>query len=273
MKLLELLSLKMKEPVAFKSISESWFHYLALLIVVFMIIWSVRYFKSKDQEGIKKYLLIFAIILIAFEVYKQVIFTYQNDWTYRWYAFPYQFCSIPMYVSLLAALTKRQKIFDMALAFLATYGLFAGTAVMMYPQDVFIETIGINIQTMVHHGGISVVGFSLILAKKVPYNIKTVLKASVMFSVVVLVAIILNFIHNTWIAQGTFNMFFINPKYDNHIPVLSLIQPLVGDITFIFVYYFGFTLVALIVFMTVISSIMFIERQAILIKKTQTKQA
>lgn len=273
MKLLDLLSSKMKEPVAFKSLAESWFHYLAILIVILMIIWSINYFKNTNHKGIKKYLLIFSIVLLVFEIYKQVIFTYQNNWVYRWYAFPYQFCSVPMYVSLLAALTKRQKIFDMSLAFLATYGLFAGSAVMLYPQDVFIETIGINIQTMVHHGGISALGFSLILAKKVPYNIKTVLKASVLFSVVVGLAVILNFIHNTWISEGTFNMFFINPKYDNHIPVLSLIQPLVGDVAFIFVYYFGFTAVALIVYMAVISSITLIEKQAILIKKTQTKQA
>jgi uncharacterized membrane protein len=66
-------------------------------------------------------------------------------------------------------------------------------------------------------------------------------------------------------------MFFINPKFDNHIPVLSLIQPLVGDVVFIFVYYFGFTMVALIVFVTIISSIVFIEKQSVYIKKLQTK--
>jgi hypothetical protein len=271
MNILELLSLKMKEPVAFKSLSESWFHYLALIMTILLIVWSIKYFKKSDTKKIKRYLLIFSIILLGFELYKQSIYFYQSEWSYPWYIFPFQFCSIPMYVALLASLTKNDKIYEMSLAFLATYGLFAGTAVMLYPQDVFIETIGINIQTMVHHGGISALGFSLILSKKVSYNVKTVFKASILFSVVVLTAVLLNTIHNTWIAQGTFNMFFINPKFDNHIPVLSLIQPLVGDVVFIFVYYFGFTMVALIVFVTIISSIVFIEKQSVYIKKLQTK--
>jgi hypothetical protein len=273
MKILDLLSLEMKEPVAFQSLQESWFHYLALLLVIIMIIWSVKYFKNNEEIGIKKYLFIFSIILIVFEIYKQIIFTYQNGWIYMWYAFPFQFCSIPMYVSLLASLTKNEKIYKMALAFLATYGLFAGTAVMLYPADVFVHTIGINIQTMVHHGGISIIGFSLIISKKVSYHIKTILSASVLFTIVVVIAIMLNFIHNTWIQEGVFNMFFINPRYENHIPVLSLIQPLVGDATFIFIYDFGFTIVAYIVFIMITSIIKAIEKQSGLIKKLDTKKA
>lgn len=273
MKILDLLSLEMKEPVAFKSLQESWFHYLALLIVIVMIIWSVKYFKDKEAEGIKKYLFIFSIILIVFEIYKQIIFTYQNGWNYTWYAFPFQFCSIPMYVSLLASLTHSQRVYKISLAFLATYGLFAGTAVMLYPGDVFIDTIGINIQTMVHHGGISILGFSLIISKKVKYEIKTIMNASILFSVVIGIAIILNFIHNTWIHEGVFNMFFINPRYENHIPILSIIQPLVGDIAFILVYYFGFTLVSYVVFIMITSMVRFTEKQKVLIKNLQIKKA
>jgi len=271
MNILDLLSLKMKEPIAFKSFSESWFHYLALIIVVFMVVWTVNYFKNSDTKRIKRYLLIFSVTLLVFELYKQIIYSYQNGWSYPWYIFPFQFCSVPMYVALLASITKNKKVYEMSLAFLATYGLFAGTAVMLYPQDVFIETIGINIQTMVHHGGISALGFSLVLSRKVSFHLKTVVKASILFSVVVLTAVLLNMIHNTWITQGTFNMFFINPKFDNHIPVLSSIQPLVGDVAFVFVYYFGFTMVALIVFMAIISSIVFIEKQIVYIKKLQAK--
>jgi hypothetical protein len=83
----------------------------------------------------------------------------------------------------------------------------------------------------------------------------------------------LNFIHNTWIQEGVFNMFFINPRYENHIPVLSLIQPLVGDATFIFIYDFGFTIVAYIVFIMITSIIKAIEKQSGLIKKLDTKKA
>ncbi|BCR35840.1 hypothetical protein MPAN_007330 [Mariniplasma anaerobium] len=119
---------------------------------------------------------------------------------------------------------------------------------MLHPGDVFVDTIGINIQTMIHHGGIAIVGFSLLFSKQVSYKINTLIKASVVFSIVVLIAILLNAIFNTWINDGTFNMFFINPKFTSNIPILFDIQPHVNAVVFNLIYYFGFTLVALIVF-------------------------
>jgi hypothetical protein len=66
--------------------------------------------------------------------------------------------------------------------------------------------------------------------------------------VLLLIAVLLNTIHNNWIGDGTFNMFFINPKYENGIPILELVQPLVGPISFIIIYYLGFTMLAGIIF-------------------------
>ncbi|MCK7485244.1 MAG: hypothetical protein MZU97_06565 [Bacillus subtilis] len=64
-----------------------------------------------------------------------------------------------MYVALFAGLTKNKKIQQALINFLqGPTGMFAGLAVMLYPNDVFITTIGINIQTMVHHGAMMVVG-------------------------------------------------------------------------------------------------------------------
>ena len=50
---------------------------------------------------------------------------------------------------------------DSAMAFMMTFSLFGGLVVMAYPNDVFIETIGINLQTMIHHGLQVVLGIYL----------------------------------------------------------------------------------------------------------------
>ena len=43
--------------------------------------------------------------------------------------------------------------------------------IMLYPSSVFIErVIGINIQTMVHHGLIAVIGLALLLTKNAYQN-------------------------------------------------------------------------------------------------------
>ncbi|OHE41829.1 MAG: hypothetical protein A2Y16_05925 [Tenericutes bacterium GWF2_57_13] len=227
----------------YQSLALSWFHYLALAIAVLFAVMAVIRLKNANDLQLRRFLLIFAGLLLSFEAYKQLIFSYQASWGYQWYIFPFQFCSTPMYVALFAGLTKNKKIQQALINFLGTYGLFAGLAVMLYPNDVFVTTIGINIQTMVHHGAMMVVGIAL-LANKVKLTSNSIIGATTVFSVLVTMAILMNYVHNTWIAVGTFNMFFINPLIRNHLPVLSLIEPLVPHVIFVIIYIVGFAFVA-----------------------------
>lgn len=273
MHILELLNIEMNKPIAYESFGQSWFHYLSLLLTILLSLWSIKYLKHKSIKQVKAYMLVFSLILITFEIYKQIIFTYQNSWDYMWYIFPFQFCSIPMYVGLVAGLTKSQKIFNASLAFLATYGLFAGIAVMLYPSDVFVTTMGVNIQTMVHHGGMVVVGIALIYSGQVKLNLKSFFKAASVFSIVVTIAVLLNTIHNTWINEPTFNMFFINPRYGNHLPILSSIEPLVSGFIFVIIYYLGFSMVALIVYFMNLFMINRVDKDLKRLKKLTPKKA
>ena len=241
--ILNFLNQDMNRPVPYQGLAMSWFHYTALSLAVIATIVLVTRMKNADDQKLRRFLLTFAGLLLSFELYKQLIFSFQANWDYQWYAFPFQFCSTPMYVALFAGLTKNKKIQQALINFLGTFGLFAGLAVMLYPNDVFVSTIGINIQTMVHHGAMMVVGITL-LAHQVKLTSKSIISAAAVFSILVTIAIVMNFVHNTWIAEGTFNMFFINPLYDNHIPVLTLIEPLVPHFFFVIIYIVGFAFVA-----------------------------
>ncbi|MBN2696185.1 MAG: YwaF family protein [Bacilli bacterium] len=241
--ILDFLNGQMNTPVPYQSLSQSWFHYLALSSAVLASVLAVRWLKKADESQLRRFLLVFASLLLTFEVYKQLIFSFQADWNYQWYIFPFQFCSTPMYIALIAGLTKNKKIQQAFINFLATYGFFAGLAAMIYPNDVFVATIGINIQTMIHHGAMMVVGIALLL-NKVKLVPTSIVSATAVFSVLAVLAILLNFVHNTWIAEGTFNMFFINPQYNNHLPVLTSIEPLVPHFVFVLIYIVGFAFVA-----------------------------
>ncbi len=243
--ILELLNTQMNRPVMYGSFAESWFQYLSLfLFLLTMVILTIRY-RHADERKLQLFLRTMAIIMIVFELYKQINFTYVNNWHYQWYAFPFQFCSTPMYIALIASFLKKGEVRNAMYMFLATFGFFAGAAVMFYPSTVYTSTVGINIQTMVHHGGMAVMGMVL-LANHVPLDIKSFLKGTYVFVMLTLFAIILNGMHNLWIQDGSFNMFFINPLYHSEIPVLNLFQPLVPTIIYILIFIFGFSLVAYI---------------------------
>jgi hypothetical protein len=93
---------------------------------------------------------------------------------------------------------------------LATYALFAGVLVMLYPGGVFTETIGINIQTMLHHGTMIVIGVFLYATKSVKMQHKTVVYGAPVFAALLLTALILNAV---FAALGdpdaNFNMFYL----------------------------------------------------------------
>ncbi len=198
MNIIDYFNGKMNTPNFYGSFNSSWFHYLAILLIIIFSYLFLKSLKNINSKDLNKKILTFSIILIVFEIYKQIIFLYNNNWEYQWYVFPFQFCSVPIYVSLLAYFVKNEKIKESLINFLATFSLFAGLAVIIYPGDVFTEIIGINVQTMVHHGSMVVLGIGLLVYK---VNLKwiSMLRGIIVFVIILGIASLLNFLFNTFI--------------------------------------------------------------------------
>ena len=239
-KILSVLDIRMETPQPY-----GWFHILFFVLSFLAIVPLAG--KNLSPKGIRRTVLVTAIIVTVLEIYKQInySFSYKNGITfdYQWYAFPFQFCSTPMYVGLLAGLTKKGKLHESLCAYLATYALFAGLSVMFYPTSVFISTIGINIQTMICHGSMITIGIYLLYSGYVPLQHKTILKALPVFAVTVGLAMIMNEVaYRTGLLETEeFNMFFISPYCDPHLPVYSVVQTLVPFPFCLIIYIAGFT--------------------------------
>ncbi len=241
--LLRILDASMTTPGLF-----GWFHILWLVITAVTTVLLCRFAKNSQRQVV----LYTAVFVIVLEIYKQInySFSYENGiaYDYQWYAFPFQFCSTPMYIGLLAGLV-RGKLHRVLSAYLATFALFAGLCVMIYPGDVFISTIGINIQTMICHGSMVAVGIYLLVTGYVPLEHKTVLRGAAVFAVCVAAAMVLNEIaHASGLLETeTFNMFFISPYCDPSLPVYSLVQQAVPYPLCLVIYIAGFTAAAWII--------------------------
>ena len=240
---------RMATPTTF-----GWFHIMWLVIMVAACTLVYVFRKRFTQRAVSNILLITGIIVIIFEVYKQVVFSSfhyvgggASYFEYSWYTFPFQFCSTPMLVMLLAGIFRKGLFNDAMKSYLATFALFGGLCVMAYPGDVFVPTIGINIQTMVCHASMVVVGFMLWATKSVEFNFKTLLKAVCVFVVFVALALGMNVL---WHFYGdpaqTFNMFYISPYTPCTLPLLSMIYPKVPYFLFLIIYIIGFALAAMV---------------------------
>ena len=204
-----------------------WFHFLCIGLVILTTVLLCVFARKFGDKGARVVVLTYSIATILLEVYKMLNFSYNwetNTWDFQWYAFPFQFCSTPMYVGLIAGCLKKCKFQEFLYSYLASFSLLAGIAVMLMPTTVYVETIGINIQTMVCHGGMIIVGFYLYATKAVVPTIKTWLKAMAVFGVTASIAMILNLSLYKAVAPETFNMFFISPYYNCELPLLQDIQ-------------------------------------------------
>lgn len=224
---------------------------LVIIITTLLCLYAVKH--RNDQEKLVRFtrivVLTYSILGIILEIYKQLNFSFNStsgEWSYQWYAFPFQFCSTPMYVGLIAGCCKEGGFQKFLYSYLATFALFAGLSVMFYPGDVFTRTIGINIQTMVCHGGMVVMGIYLWFSKQVKFEFKTILKALSVFCVLVAIALIMNIIYNSTGNTATFNMFFISPYLPCTLPILNMIYEMVPYPVFLIIYIIGFTLAAFI---------------------------
>lgn len=242
---LRILDLSMECPTLY-----GWFHLLWLAITVLAAVALCRWCRKEDAPRV---LLIIAIVVALLEVYKQVNYSFSYTdgiaYDYQWYAFPFQFCSTPMYIGLLAGLTRKGKVHRAACAYLATFAVFAGLCVMFYPGDVFVSTIGINIQTMICHGSMIFQGVYLLYSGYVKLEHKTILRAAGVFVICVGIAVVLNEIaYRTGLLETeTFNMFFVSPYCAPSLPVYSLVQGVVPFPWCLIIYIVAFTLAAYLI--------------------------
>ena len=265
---LKVLNTQMPKPTGFGA-----FHIAFLAAMLLSTVYLCVFRKNDSADRVRKVVLISAIVVIVLEVYKLVNYSFSYadgkiTYDFQWYAFPFQFCSTPMYVGLLAGIIKKGKVHNALCAYLATFAIFAGLAVMIYPGDVFTETAGINIQTMICHGTMLPIGAYLYATGHVKLEHKTILKALCIFAVTVGIAMILNEVaHMSGLLNTeSFNMFYISPYQDPHLPVYSNVQAVVPYPLSLIIYIAGFTAAAYIMLL----GAMAIRRLAAGKKKAET---
>ena len=230
------------------------YHWICVALTILACVLVCKFVKKQEVRVMRRTFWVIFVIFVILEAYKQVCFTFNYDGQkisseFLWYAFPFQFCSSPMYVSLLAALFKNQKLHDVFCSYLATFSLFAGLVVLAYPEQCFVETVGVNIQTMIWHCGMIVLGVYLLYSGYVKIEHKTVLKAIPVFICFVLVATVLNEIAfvTGLLEEHNFNMFFISPHCEPSLPVYSLVQQVVPYPWSLLIYVVGFSAAAYII--------------------------
>ena len=228
----------------------SWFHFIALIPIIACAILIPLFFKDAKEKTYKLILLIVWIVLIVLEIFKQLVKAYHYEepsyWEYCIRDFPFSICSMVYYfvpIVLFVNKEKHPKIVDAAIGYLSFITLTMGLVVCVYTKMVTSDLIYINVQTMVHHGALVVLGVYIYVWNRKSITIKTFYRSLIAFAITAVIAILIN----VAFYPNFINMFFINPTRITNLPIGDVVQEKAGYP----VYLIGFlSLIALVTFLT-----------------------
>ncbi|MCQ2798356.1 MAG: YwaF family protein [Bacilli bacterium] len=228
------------------------FHLVFIAIMIGLSVWMCVSYRNTTDKKFRTILFGYWIIMFLFEIYKNLEFSCSVDgisavWSYPWYIFPFQFCSMPLYVLPLIIFLKDCKVRECAMAFIGTYALFAGLAVFAYPSTILIPIISITCQSLIHHGFQIVTGIFVLSYCRKRIDHWFLLKGAILFAVLSSLAIVIDVVFHAIKPDAYFDMFYISPYFQSSLPILSMIDPLVPYPVFLVIYLLGFTLCAAIV--------------------------
>ena len=213
-----------------------------LIIISIVVLYKLR--EKYNEKQLKIVLFIYGFIALILELTKQIIWTFNYDpstniitWDYEWYAFPFQLCTTPIFISLICIFLKDNKIRKKLLSYMAFVTILGSFVTIIIPDSCFVEMIEINIHTMWLHCGSFVVSIYLLMTGEVELNKSNLKNAFLVFLLFVLAESLNIVVYNTGILKDeTFNMFYISPYFVSTLPIFDVIQQNVPYIIYLLIY-------------------------------------
>lgn len=182
-----------------------------------------------------RYLLLLpGVLMLISEIWKQFTLTFPlGGGTYNWWYFPFQLCSIPMYVCLILPFLKNEKLCLALAAFLMDYGLLGGIFAFFDTSGMQYPLTALTIHSYVWHVVLILTG--LLAARLFPAAASQnyYVPGTVVYLACCCIALFLNLALEQF---GTINMFYINPHYVMTQKVFGDIADRLGNTPGIFIY-------------------------------------
>lgn len=197
----------MEKPKAYGS-----FHLLFFLIGLTVLTGLAFLLRNSNERQNKIVLLSVGIFLALSELYKQLFYTFViGGGEYQWWIFPFQLCSVPLYLCLIAPLLKKDKIQNGMYNFMLAFNLMGGFIAFLEPSGLVHEYWTLTLHAFIWHLMLVFVGLYLGFSRRAGRQFKDFASTVATFLGLCVLAFCINLIF--WnVSKGDINMFFIGPK-------------------------------------------------------------
>ncbi len=228
-RILDMTAWRMEAPQLFGG-----FHIIASLAAAVIAVFLAAAVSKKKNDITVRVLAVTGWILVILEVWKQLfLFHIVNSGAYDWWYFPFQLCSVPMYLCVLLPGIKG-KTRRTCLTFLGGYTFVSAAAALIFPEDILRSYAALTAHGFVWHGMLLFISLVVLLTGSADTSARGLLRAFGLFAVLCCIAVLINVyaepvmqtapgIPHSWAA-----MFYLNPYHISPQPLVGTIQKTAG---------------------------------------------
>ena len=191
------------------------------------------------------------VLMLGSEIWKQCLLTFVlGHGTYNWWYFPFQLCSIPMYVLLAYPWLRRESARRMLLTFLMSYCLLGGVAVFADTSGLYYPLPALTVHSWTWHILLLLIGLGagIVYFRRLDADAKNIIFSRTLShalplrpffhaTLLYLSCCLAAEFFNLWLDRfGLINMFYINPHLQMQQVVFRDLVPLIGNLPAILVY-------------------------------------
>lgn len=195
-----------------------------------------------------RFFLLLSCFLITSEVLKQLALTLVlNGGEYDWWYFPFQLCSLPLYLLPIYLCKKSANLRQILLTFFMTYNLLGGIAVFFDTSGMHYPLAILTVHSYLWHILLILLGIyaGILLLHEVRPTWRFFFESTLLYGFFCCIAECLNLVLS---PLGELNMFYISPRFRMNQAFFCVITDHFGNLVGIISYIGGTILGAAILF-------------------------
>lgn len=192
--------------------------------------------KTTIQTRCRYFLYLCGPALAVSEIWKQWYLTAVIEHGhYNWWYFPFQLCSIPMYILLVLPRIKNPTVRGSLTTFLMCYGMLGGIAVFADTSGLHYPSAALTIHSYLWHILLILIGIvaGIYYRSSDKAFFRSFIGSTVIYIICCGIASIINAVFSPY---GTIDMFYINPRYPMVQIVFCELAEYIGNPLTIFLY-------------------------------------